>query len=193
MKKLFVAAAILSSVIFFTGCGGSGGDPKAALTAFFDAMGKKDVEAARKLATADSKSMLDMMEMGLKMAKDKDNGEADKFDKSRMEFGEAKIEGDKATVPVKDKKSGESTNFTLKKEDGKWKVAFDKASIMQMATDKMGEKGVGMDSLNKAMDQLKNINIDSLKEGLEKGKEGLEKGKEALDSASKMLEKLKKD
>jgi delta 1-pyrroline-5-carboxylate dehydrogenase len=183
MKKLFVAAAILSTVILFTGCGGSGGDPKAALTAFFDAMGKKDVEAARKLATADSKSMLDMMEMGLKMAKDKDTKETDKFDKSRMEFGEAKIEGDKATIPVKDKKSGESTNFTLKKEEGKWKVAFDKASIMQMATDKMSEKG-GMDSLSHAVDELKNINVDSLKEGIEKGKE-------ALDSASKMLDKMK--
>ncbi|MBL0358552.1 MAG: DUF4878 domain-containing protein [Chitinophagaceae bacterium] len=183
MKKLFMAAAILSSAILFTGCGGSGGDPKAALSAFFDAMEKKDIEAARKLATADSKSMIDMMEMGLKMAKD--NKESDKFDKSKMEFGEAKIEGDKATVPVKDKKSGESTNFTLKKEEGKWKVAFDKASIMQMATDKMQEKG-GMDSLNNAMDELKNINIDSVKEGINKGME-------ALDSASKMLDKMKKD
>jgi delta 1-pyrroline-5-carboxylate dehydrogenase len=181
MKKLFMAAAILSSVMLFTGCGGSGGDPKATLTAFFDAMGKKDIEAARKLATADSKSMIDMMEMGLKMAKD--NKETDKFDKSRMEFGDAKIEGDKATVPVKDKTSGESTNFTLKKEDGQWKVAFDKSSIMQMATDKMSEKG-GMDSLTNALDELKNVNIDSVKDGINKGIE-------ALDSAKQVLEKLK--
>lgn len=176
-----MAAAILSSVMLFTGCGGSGGDPKATLTAFFDAMGKKDIEAARKLATADSKSMIDMMEMGLKMAKD--NKETDKFDKSRMEFGDAKIEGDKATVPVKDKTSGESTNFTLKKEDGQWKVAFDKSSIMQMATDKMSEKG-GMDSLTNALDELKNVNIDSVKDGINKGIE-------ALDSAKQVLEKLK--
>jgi len=184
MKKLFVAVAILSSAMLFTGCGGSGGDPKAALVAFFDAMEKKDVEAARKLATADSKSMMDMMEMGLKMDKSKDTKDDGKFDKTRMEFGDAKIEGDKATVPVKDKKTGESVNFTLKKEEGKWKVAFDKSSIMQMATDKMQEKG-GMDSLQHAMDELKNINIDSLKEGLNKGKE-------ALDSASKMLDEMKK-
>jgi hypothetical protein len=181
MKKLFLAVAIISSVIVFNGCN-SGGDPKAALTAFFEAMSKKDMEAARKLATADSKSMIDMMEMGMKMAKD--NKEDDKFDKTRMEIGDAKIEGDKATVPVKDKKSGESTNFTLKKESGTWKVAFDKSSIMGMAADKMHEKG-GMDSLSKAMDELKNINLDSMKEGINKGIE-------AMDSAKQILEKLKK-
>ena len=48
-----------------------------------------------------------------------------------------KIEGDKATVPVKDKKSGETTNYTLKKEGGSWKVAFDKATMTQMGSDKM--------------------------------------------------------
>ncbi len=184
MKKLF-AAAIIASSVFFAGCGNSGGDPKATLLAFFDAMGKKDIEGARKLATAESKSMIDMMEMGMKMADDKGMKENEKFDKSRMEFGEAKIDGDKATVPVKDTKSGESTNFTLKKEQGQWKVAFDKSSIMQMASDKISEKG-GLDSLDKAMDKLKDVNIDSLKEGLNKGID-------ALDSAKKELEKLKKD
>jgi delta 1-pyrroline-5-carboxylate dehydrogenase len=182
MKKLLMVAAVVSSVILFSGCG-SGGDPKATLVSFFEAMGKKDMEAARKLATADSKAMMDMMEMGMKMAKDTRNKEMDDFDKNNAEFGEAKIEGDKATVPVKNKKTGESVNFTLKKESGAWKVAFDKSSIMEMAADKMKEKG-GMDSLNNALDKLKNINMDSVKEGINKGIE-------ALDSAKKELEKLK--
>lgn len=178
MKKLFLAAAILSSAIMFSSCGGGAGDPKETLSAFFDAMGKKDLESARKLATADSKSMIDMMEMAMKM--DKSNKTDDDFKKENMEFGEAKIEGDKATVPVKNKKKDESVNFTLKKEEGKWKVAFDKASIMQMAQDKMQEKG-GMD---KAMEELKDVNMDSVKEGINKGIE-------ALDSAKKELEKIK--
>jgi hypothetical protein len=111
---------------------------------------------------------------------DKSNKSNDDFDKSNMEFGEAKIDGDKATVAVKNKKKDESINFTLKKEEGKWKVAFDKSSIMQMATDKMSEKG-GMD---KAMDELKDVNMDSLKDGINKGLE-------ALDSAKKELENVK--
>jgi hypothetical protein len=41
-----------------------------------------------------------------------------------------------ATVPVKEKESGESINFTLKKEDGSWKVAFDESTLMGMAQQK---------------------------------------------------------
>ncbi|MEI9958403.1 MAG: hypothetical protein WDM90_19340 [Ferruginibacter sp.] len=63
---------------------------------------KKIFTAAKKLATKDSEGMFSMMEMGMSMAKDKDTKEMDKFDKTKMEFGEAVINGDKATVPVKD-------------------------------------------------------------------------------------------
>ena len=182
MKKLLMAIAVLCSTFFITSCN-SGGDPKTVLLSFFDALGKKDIEGARKFATADSKSMLDMMEMGMKMAKD--SKESDKYDKAKMEFGEAKIEGDKATVPVKEKASGETTNFTLKKEGGSWKVAFDKSSMMQMGMDKMKEKGGGgLDSLNQGINQMKNINMDSLNQTMEKGLK-------ALDSAKDLLKNLK--
>lgn len=178
-----MATAIAAFTLFFAGCGGSGGDPKATLSAFFDALSKKDIAGARKLATTDSKQMLDMMETGLKM--DKGNAETDKYDKSRMEIGEPKIDGDRATVAVKDKKEGESVNFTLKKESGAWKVAFDKASIMQMAADKMQEKGMSLDSLKKPMEELQKINMDSVKEAIKNGQE-------ALDSAQHLLESIKK-
>ena len=181
MKKLFMAIALASSVVLIAGCS-SGGDPKATLSAFFDAMSKKDIAAARKLSTEDSKSMLDLMEKGLTT---QDNAETDKYDKSKMEIGEPKIEGDKATIAVKEKGSAETVNFTLKKESGSWKVAFDKASIMEMASDKMNEKGVSIDSLRESMKELKNINIDSLKGGIDRGIQ-------ALDSAKQLLESIKK-
>ena len=171
MKKFLFAIVLLSSVSFIS-CNSGGGDPKAVLTQFFEALSKKDMEAARKLATKDSKSMLDLMDMGMKMSKESDNKETDKFKKDNMEFGEPKIEGDKATIAVKEKSSGESINFTLKKEEGAWKVAFDKASMMNMGMEKMQEKGINpADSIGKAMDELKNVNIDSLKEGMQKGME----------------------
>ena len=177
MKKFLMGAVVLASV-FFAGCNSaSKGDPKSVLVSFFDALTKKDISGARKLATAESKSMLDMMEMGMKMGGDKkDDG---KYDKEKMEFGDAKIEGDKATVAVKDKSSGETTNFTLKKEGGDWKVAFDKSSMMNMGMDKMKDKGMDVDStINNGMDKLKNMNMDSLGD---KMKEGLDKLKEATD------------
>ena len=174
MKRILMSLIVISACLFIDSCSnGTGGDPKATLLAFFEALGKKDMEGARKLATADSKSMIDMMETGMKMAKDTKG--MDKFDKTKMEFGEAAIDGDKATIPVKEKTSGEMTNFTLKKESGAWKVAFDKASMMQMGMDKMKEKNPGgMDSLSKQLDQIKNMNTDSLKDLMNNGMKSLD-------------------
>jgi hypothetical protein len=180
MKKLLVAA-LAACTLLVTSCGGgASSDPKATLIAFFDAMGKKDMAAAKKLATKDSESMLSMMEMAMKMGTDKGNKDME-FDKSKMEFGEAKIEGDKATIPVKEKNSNESTNFTLRKEDGAWKVAFTKAGLMESNMDKIKEKAgetsdslnKGMDELQKGLDELKKIDSDSLKKAMEAITEGV--------------------
>ncbi|HSN60449.1 MAG TPA: hypothetical protein VLR49_05920 [Ferruginibacter sp.] len=176
MKKFFLALLVVATVIF-AGCSGGSGDPKAVLGQFFDALAKNDMVAARKLATADSKSMLDLMEMGMKT----DNKETEKYDKTKLEFGEAKIEGDKATVPVKEKSGGEIMNYTLKKESGAWKVAFDKTSIMSMGMDKMKEEGINItDSLDNVMDELKKIYMDSMKKSMKEGSK-------ALDTAAKAL------
>ena len=179
MKKLLTAAFICTTVFLLSCNSTDTSNPKSVLMSFFDALGKKDISAARKLATAESKSMLDMMEMGMKMggADKKD----EKYKKENMEFGEATIEGDKATVPVKDKTSGETTNYTLKKEGGGWKVAFDKSSMMNMGADKVKEHGADMDSsIENGLDKLKNTNMDSLNNKL---KESLDK----LDDATKKL------
>ena len=176
MKKLFIVV-FACSAIYISGCNSGGGDPKTVLTSFFDAMAKKDIAAARKLATAESKSMFDMMEAGMKMAgnvaEDKTH---EQFDKSKMEMGEAKIDGDKATVNVKELKSGESVDFVLKKESGSWKVAMDMGTMMNIGMQKMKEKGMegAMDSLRNGLEQLKNINTDSLKELMNKGMEVLD-------------------
>ncbi len=74
MKKILLAVAMLSTISFSSCNSSGGGDPKAVLTSFFEALSKNDIEAARKLATKDSKQMIDMMEMGLKMGKDKKLG-----------------------------------------------------------------------------------------------------------------------
>lgn len=178
MKKILTGAVLITS-LFIASCNNAGkGDPKSVLISFFDALTKKDMSAAKKLATDDSKSMFDMLEMGMKMGGD--NKDMAKYDKEKMEFGDVKIEGDKAIVAVKDKTSGESVNYTLKKVGNDWKVAFDKATIMGMGMDKMKEKGVNMDSLNNGLDKLKNLNIDSLGD---KVKEGVDK----MEDATKKL------
>ncbi len=156
MKKIL----LLSATIFtfsMIGCK-SGNDPKNVLMNFFDAIAKKDITTAKKYATKESETMLGFMEMGLKMAPD--TAKDKKFDKDNLEYGDTKIEGDKATVPVKDKKTGETTNYTLKKVDGQWKVAFDKATMTQ----EHGEKGKGegmSDSTSKMMNDMNKMGSDT--------------------------------
>ncbi len=195
MKRILMAAAIVSAITF-AGCNAGGGDPKSVLIAFFDALGKKDFATAKKLATKDSEGMFSLMEMGMNMAKDKKDADMDKFNKDKMVFGEAKIDGDKATVEVKDKEKGEAVNFILKKESGSWKVAFDKASMMQMGMEKMKEKGEDpsavMDSVNSGLDKLKNMNVDSIAGKMKEGLEKINENKDKIQDAAKKLEEAAK-
>lgn len=169
MKKL-LSIISLSIIFFIQSCNTNttaSGNPTQVLTAFFDAMQKKDMAKVKELSTTESQSMLNLMELGLKEAEKNGNKDMENFDKTKMEFGTAIIEGNNAKVPVKDKAKGDVVNFPMKKVDGKWKVAFDKTSIMQMASDKMKEGGVNMgDSLSKAMNTLKGVNMDSITKGL---------------------------
>jgi hypothetical protein len=173
MKKNLLAVLLLSSIISLTNCkSNSSGDPKIVLSQFIEALGKKDIAKARTLATEESKSMLDLLEMGMKAGESKD---LEKYDMKKMVFGEAIIDGDKATVPVKEATSGETVNYTLKKEKGGWKVAFDKGSLMNIGMEKMNEKGINpADSMGKVMDELKKMDMDSLKRGMQEGMKALD-------------------
>lgn len=120
MKKLFFIAAA-GLIIAAVGCKG-GGTPKEVTERFFKAMNKKDFDAAKDEATKESAQMLDLMKTFA--AADTSKAKAKDFTVENE-----KIDGDKATVDVKETESGKTQNVTLKKVDGKWKVAFDKSSM----------------------------------------------------------------
>jgi hypothetical protein len=173
MKKRIVST-VTALILIITGCNSAGGgDPKATLLNFFDALTKKDFTAAKKYTTKDSEGMLSMIQMGMQNMNDKSN-DMMRYEKENIELGTAVIEGDKATVPVKDKKSGETTDFTLKKESGDWKVAFDKSTLMEMAQKKMKEHGMG------GMPKGMNGSLDSMPPGV------MENAQKMMDSAGKM-------
>lgn len=185
MKKIvFSICAGLMLVIVACNSGPSSSDPKATLASFFKALSQKDLKGARKYATKESESMFSMMEMGLQMAEKMKTKETDedlkKFDETNMQIGEAKIDGDKATVPVTSKKDGESTNFVLKKEDGAWKVAFDKATMAEMAGEKMREEGGSEASIDSLNQQIENLNSDSMRAQMEQGLKTLDSLKKAM-------------
>ncbi len=188
MKKI-ILPVLTAALIILAGCNSGGGDPKVVLTSFFDAMLKKDFETVKKLSTKDSQSMLGMMQMAMQnadMKSDKMN-----FNKENLEIGNAVINGDVATVPVKEKTTGESTDFTLKKEGGSWKVAFDKSTLMGMAQKKMKEHGMdGM--MNHGMtDSLNALNGNSMPDMDSVSKEEMQKARKMMDSANKILKDAK--
>ncbi len=160
MKKI-ILWAFAAPFLLLAGCkSGEGGDPKIVLTKFFDAISKKNIDEAKKYVTKDSEGMMSLVQMGMQNAGDKSNDMLN-YGKENIEFGAATIDGNKATVTVKDKKSGETTDFTLKKESGDWKVAFDKSTLMEMATKKMKEHGMG--KMNKGMnDSMKGVSTEDM-------------------------------
>ena len=186
MKKIIVLMSA-ALVIILSGCNSNSGDPKEVLGHFFDAMSHKNIDEAKKYVTKDSEGMMGMMQMGMNSMDESDNEMP--LQKENMEIGNAVITGDRATVPVKDKKTGETTDFVLKKESGAWKVAFDKSTLMEMGQKKMKEHGMGsmegMDSMKHNMNEA----MDSLNAAMPDMKDKMEHAQKMMDSARKMMEK----
>lgn len=142
MKKSTLLLALISFFIFW-GCKNNN-DPKEVLSQFFDALNKKDIIKAKSLATESSQQMLDLMTSDLTNDKNK---EAGKYSKDNLILSNVVINGETASVDVKDKSENNGTiTFLLKKEKGNWKVAFDKETIigmgMKAAFGKDGASGV---------------------------------------------------
>ena len=156
--------------------------PEAVLNHFLDALNKKDMQEAKKYTTKDSEGVFGMIEMVMKMAPDSTKNET--YDKKNMEMSSPVIDGDKATIHVKDKLSGEGSDFFLKKESGDWKVAFDKSTLSNMVKDKMKEKGFDQ----QMPEGLENgdFNLDSLQKALKNiPQEDMDKAKKMMDSLMK--------
>ena len=176
MKKFFIA---LLSIVVFYGCEQKTGvDPKMVLSDFFDALAKKDITEAKELTTEDSEPMMNMAQMT--MQKIPDDSQILQYRKENIELGDAVITGDNATVPVKDKRTGETIDFTLKKEKSQWKVSINISTLLQIVQKKMKEHGMnGM-----------NDSLESLNHGTH-SKDDMEKAQKMIDSAKKVFDNEK--
>jgi hypothetical protein len=99
--------------------------PTAVFKAFYEASKNADEEAFKKTV---SKDTLAMLEEGAKDQKKtlaqalKDSDVPATLPETRNE----KIDGDRATIEVKDDKTGNWETFKFVKEDGQWKVVIDR-------------------------------------------------------------------
>lgn len=117
-----LGGALVAAVILFTSCGGEA-TPKSVAEKFVVAIEDKKFEEAEKLATPESKQVIDMLKGFSNMMPDSAKT------KKEFEFGEEKVEGDKATVSYKVKGSDKNQTVNLVKKDGKWLVAMSKADM----------------------------------------------------------------
>jgi hypothetical protein len=181
MKKLFFISAFFLAIIF-SGCNEKETDPVKPLTQFIYALNRQDIVSAKKLATNDSQSMLDIISMGLKEQKAPKEGNM--FDSSRILLGRPNINEDNATIKVTDKISNESIDFLLKKEKGEWKVAFDLATLMKIGMSKMKERNDrNAKILDETINGINKVGIDSLRNGLDQSMK-------QLDSVRKVIHKM---
>jgi predicted lipid-binding transport protein (Tim44 family) len=109
----------------------SGSGPTEAFQTYYEAIKAKDVNAVKNLF---SKSMLTMMEEQSKRSnKSLDAVMAEGLEHAREDIPDAmpetrneKIDGDTATLEVRDEKKDKWETIHFLKEDGEWKLSFDK-------------------------------------------------------------------
>lgn len=186
MKKTTGLLYLLAFSVFtiYSCGGGAGSDPKAVVIEFGKRMAKKDFEGAAKLASEESQPMMKLMIEGMKMAEKYNTDEKNPMEEfEKAEFGDAKIDGDKATVSVK-AKDEEAVDIPLIKEKGSWKIHFTKETMMSMAKQK-GED-INVDDMEKGLDALKNIDPEQMKKAMEMAQEYM-KDPEKMKMIQEML------
>ena len=143
-RRINALCAALTIVFTVSACSLlSGATPTATFKAFYDASKKKDVAGMKKTL---SKGTLDMFD---KLAKEQNKTtddmlkEVDKDDKSDKmpETRNEKINGDTATLEVKNEKTNKWEPLPFVKENGEWKIALDKflEDMMKSLGDKTPE------------------------------------------------------
>lgn len=192
MKKILRHLPVLFVfVIIISSCGNKvdNSDPKAVLKEFFKRLSEKDIDGAAKLATDGSQFMMNMMKKGIeqaeKMKMDKKETDEDFKD---AEFGEAKIDGETALVPITNKKKNISFDFPLKREKNSWKVDFSMESMMKMGSNMAGKEGFNADEAAKQISPEDLQKVMALQDSMIKNMDPKQ-----LEQIKEMAEKMRQD
>ena len=122
--KITVILSVIAVIAVLASCGPAN-DPEAVAKAFMDALKKGDFNKAADYATEESAQALKMLAAFGDEAMGEASGELEDMEYS---ITGSNINGDTATVTVESE--GQSSDLILQKENGKWKVAFDKEGMM---------------------------------------------------------------
>ncbi|MBC8172791.1 MAG: hypothetical protein H7X71_02695 [Chitinophagales bacterium] len=123
MKKILIPALTICAVMLVTSCTKKN-SPESTITTFLNAVNDRNWEEAKKYATVESESMLDMVKGFAEMMPDTTS--AVKFEVVK---DKTKIEGDAAEVSVMDENKNEMV-YKLKKVEDAWKVDFTMEALL---------------------------------------------------------------
>ncbi len=151
MKRSVLFVCILCA---FLGCNNITGSPKDSLSKFLTAMQKNDYVEAKKYATDESQSFLDMIN------KQGENS-ANVYSNKTFTVTNVDINGSEAKAQVMFS-SSTPVYFRLKNQHNEWKVNFNLSALMDMVKDIIKKEGNEVEKdVNEALDSIK-INMDSL-------------------------------
>lgn len=127
MNKLLIITFLLS--FLFSACSVSQPvqSPTGVLKTFVEASKNKDTEALKKTLSKDSWKMMEenARAQGLSIEDSiEKNTRSNQIEKMMSEFGEEKIDGNEATVKIKNSINGNWGEAYLLKENGNWKIDF---------------------------------------------------------------------
>lgn len=125
-KIISLTGALIALAFVVTACNKAGSTPTATAKAFYDAVKSKDVQGMKNTMSKDSiKELDDMAKASGKTVDDiLKQGPGGDFPDA-FESKDEKITGDTATIKMKGKGEKWDT-LPFIKEDGQWKIAFDK-------------------------------------------------------------------
>jgi len=134
--KIYQTIIIALVALWFIGCGGAANAPQTVsptdvLKTYIEASDRKDLAAVKQTFSKGTMKMYE--DAAQKRQISIDEVIKTQFElassaelKSKIQSGKETIEGDTATVEAKDNRTGELEKIPFVKEDGVWKIAFDK-------------------------------------------------------------------
>lgn len=136
--KLCWMILLTFALLVFAGCNSSD-SPTSTLKKFVEASKQKDVEAMKQSLSSGTLKMIEdsAKKQNTTLEELLKQGEGSTL-KGDPETREEKIEGDAATVEVKNPATGDFDKIPFVKEDGKWKIALDK--FMRDVLDKIRQE-----------------------------------------------------
>lgn len=134
MKIIYTSLIVLSSVFVLSACNSDNAEIKKTATEFITDINHKDFKGATEYATASSKDLLGML---AEFSKEQDSTQQTKISNEKITVSDIKITGNEATANISSESEKKPVQIVLKKENKKWKVAFDKDAISKMTQNAM--------------------------------------------------------